>query len=96
MSVQGITQESLAPLLGVQPATVSHYFTGRREPDIDQLIRLAKRLGVTVSHLTGELPLAESHQESQEVAQLIEAVSEADKPLLLDLLRAAAARAKID
>jgi len=94
MRIAGITQESLAPLLGVQPATVSHYFTGKREPDIGQLMKLAKRLGVTVSELTGELPLAESQKESQEVSRLIQAVPEAEKPLLMDLLRAAAARAK--
>ncbi len=48
-----VTQSRLATKLGISRAAVSHYLVGRREPDIDILVRLAQYFKVTLFELTG-------------------------------------------
>jgi transcriptional regulator with XRE-family HTH domain len=45
--------KQLAATVGVTEAAISHYETGRREPDPDMLGRIANALGVTVDYLLG-------------------------------------------
>jgi len=92
MRDQRVTQESLAKMLGTTRGAVGHYFRGRREPDIDTLVIIAKALGVTVSHLTGELPLSDDPQAAREVEQLVQSLPADSLPLILDMLRAASGR----
>lgn len=54
----GLTMKQLAALVGVTEAAISHYETGRREPDPDMLGRIANALGVTVDYLLGREDLA--------------------------------------
>ena len=49
----GLTMKDLAACVGVSEAAISHYETGRREPDPDMLGRIANALGVTVDYLLG-------------------------------------------
>lgn len=91
MREQGVTQEDLVSVLDVETrGAVGHYFTGRREPSIDQLAALAKRLGVTVSELIGEVPLVSDPQDKREILRLLEGVDSDQEETLLRILRAAA------
>lgn len=47
----GMTQETLAERLFVSRQTVSNYETGKSEPDIDMLIRIAQELGTDAAAL---------------------------------------------
>ena len=48
-----MTMKHLASIVGVTEAAISHYETGRREPDPDMLGRIANALNVTVDYLLG-------------------------------------------
>lgn len=48
---KGMTQDELAEKLFVSRQTVSNYETGRSQPDIDTLLRIAESLGVEAQHL---------------------------------------------
>jgi DNA-binding XRE family transcriptional regulator len=47
----GMTRDSLAELLRVDPTAVTHWEHGRRIPDIDTLIEIAKLFDTTVDNL---------------------------------------------
>lgn len=49
-----MTQERFAELLGVNPAMISYYKTGKRKPSVEILVKMAQILGVTISYLIGE------------------------------------------
>ena len=58
MREKRITQEDLCPVFQVKTrSAIGHYFNGRREPSIEQLVGLSQRLGVSISVLLGESPL---------------------------------------
>lgn len=91
MEAQGVTQEDLIKTFQVTTrGAVGHYMRGRREPSIEQIARLASKLGVTVSQLIGEIPLAPDHSDRQEISRLLEQIDSADMPLLRAMLEAAA------
>ena len=46
-----MTMKQLGKIVGVSEAAISHYETGKREPDTNMLYQLAKALGVTVDYL---------------------------------------------
>ena len=50
----GLTQVSLAHLIGVHPVTVARWETGERSPDLDTVQRLAAALGVQPGALLDE------------------------------------------
>lgn len=50
---RGMTMKQLGSIVGVSEAAISHYETGRREPDPNMLGLLANALGVTVDYLMG-------------------------------------------
>ena len=47
----GISQAELARRTGLQPAVISHFETGGRVPNIANLIKLSKALGVSTDRL---------------------------------------------
>lgn len=59
-----MTMKQLASVVGVTEAAISHYETGRREPDPDMLGRIANALNVTVDYLLGR---EEAPAQSQEI-----------------------------
>jgi len=54
MTAGGVSYQDLADILGVEKSTVGHWMTGRNKPRIETIIKIAEKLGVTVSELTGE------------------------------------------
>ena len=49
----GLTQAQMAEKIGVAAPTYSLYETGKREPDIDKIKKIASVLGVTGNELLG-------------------------------------------
>lgn len=49
----GLTQAALAGLTGMPVSAISHYETGRREPNPDNLRALATALGGSADYLLG-------------------------------------------
>ncbi|MDU4959641.1 MAG: helix-turn-helix transcriptional regulator [Sporomusaceae bacterium] len=47
-----LTQKELAEKLGVDNTTIASWEAGRREPDVDSLIKIAKLAGVSLDWLT--------------------------------------------
>lgn len=43
---KGLTQDSLAHLIGVNKATISRWESGKRQMDLDDLVKCANALGV--------------------------------------------------
>ena len=61
IAASGATQKEIAAALGIAANTFNQYATGRREPDIDTLIRIADFFQVSVDCLLGhDLPANES------------------------------------
>ncbi len=53
MAETGVTQQQVAGGIGVSAQAMNHYIHGRREPDIETLIKLADYFGVSVDYLIG-------------------------------------------
>ena len=49
--LKNITQQEMASALGISPAAISHWETGRRKPDVDDLIAIARFFGCKVDDL---------------------------------------------
>ena len=49
----GFTQEQLAYKLNISPSTVGMYEQGRREPDLDTLIKMSEKLFTPINILLG-------------------------------------------
>lgn len=49
--LNSITQQEMADALGISPATVSHWETGRRKPNVDDLIAISRYFGCKVDDL---------------------------------------------
>ena len=49
----GLTQERFAQDLNISPSTVGMYEQGRREPDLDTLIKMSDRLHISINTLLG-------------------------------------------
>ncbi|MCI3927138.1 helix-turn-helix domain-containing protein [Paenibacillus sp. TRM 82003] len=69
-----ITQIELATSLGITRASLSHYETGRREPDYDTLMKFADFFKVSVDFLIGrtEDPQPVSNNHVEEFAKSLE------------------------
>lgn len=67
MTDRKLTQEDLIPVLKVTRGGVGHYLSGRREPDIEQLIALAKLLGCSLDYLLTGVILEQSIQTKTEI-----------------------------
>lgn len=50
---KGMTMKELGKAVGVTEAAISHYETGKREPDGEILISIASTLGVSIDYLMG-------------------------------------------
>ncbi len=59
MRAQGMSQDSLADLMGITKGGLSHWLNGRREPNLEDIARIMRRLGVgsLLSHMTGWLSM---------------------------------------
>ena len=50
---KGSTQKQMAELLSITPRAWQRYESGDREPNVEQLIKLADYFGVTLDYLVG-------------------------------------------
>lgn len=48
---EGMHQNELARKVNVEPTTIHHYVHGKREPNIEMALRIAKALGVKVEDI---------------------------------------------
>lgn len=53
LRVKGITQKQIAQLLNVRPSTVNQWTKGKREPELDLLLRICYHLETTPDELLG-------------------------------------------
>lgn len=51
---KGLSQEQLAELTNIDRVSISMYETGKKNPNVDRLKRLAKALDVSTDELLGE------------------------------------------
>ena len=65
---KGWTQQDLADRLNTKYQTVGHYETGRREPDIDTILRLCDIFGCSADYLLGRSDLPDPHLTGEESA----------------------------
>lgn len=56
-SERGLTQEDLSKALQITRSSISHYESGRREPDMATLDRMAKYFDCSVDYLIGRTPI---------------------------------------
>ena len=50
---RGMTQEQLANICGLEQSRIARYESGKREPDLDTLRKLAEALDCTLDELIG-------------------------------------------
>lgn len=50
---KNLNQKEFAHLLGINPVTLSHYENGKREPDLERLFALCKKLCISADYLLG-------------------------------------------
>lgn len=53
MYEMGLTQASLSKLLGINPARISEYLSGRREPTLNQARSISKKLNIDPAIVLG-------------------------------------------
>ena len=90
----GLTMKQLGELVGASEASISQYETGRVEPDIELLTRIADTLGVSVDVLIGRIE--ETTKETQEpvsqeakiLAKGIDKLPKAEREQALSVVRA--------
>ena len=49
----GLTMRQLGDIVGVAESAISHYETGKRQPNHETMIKISETLGVTVGYLMG-------------------------------------------
>lgn len=57
----GYSQKQLASMLGIGCSTLSQYETGKREPDLETLNRIAESLSTTINYLLGKNENIKTH-----------------------------------
>ena len=71
----GLTMKELGRSVGVAESTISLYETGKHEPDIQTMLRIAAALGVSVDELIGDAAQVPQNPTRAEVAALIAQLS---------------------
>lgn len=51
--MSGLSQAELAKKTSLQPSSIAHFEAGRREPNLENLIKLVKALGISADVLLG-------------------------------------------
>ena len=69
----GITQADLAKQIGLSPSAIGMYEQGRREPDSETLVKLAKKFKVSVDYLVG-VEQTRKFEKIDELAKKIEKI----------------------
>lgn len=75
---RGMNQESLARLLGITRASLSHYETDRREPDYEILTKMANLFRVTFDDLMGRKQEETAADRSKHITEFLNRVELVD------------------
>jgi transcriptional regulator with XRE-family HTH domain len=75
---RGMNQESLARLLGITRASLSHYETDRREPDYEILTKMANLFRVSFDDLMGRKQEETCPDPSNHITEFLNRVELAD------------------
>ena len=78
-----LTQGELAKMLHYGYTAIANYESGRNEPSLDILIRLAEILGITVDELIG----TELKKEEKILFSSYQKLNENQKKMILDLMK---------
>lgn len=78
----GLTQQDIADLFGIKAVNVSDWERGIFMPEAGRLLKLAKRLGLNVSQLLGELPIANESASHEPPPSKIQWTTESESTLL--------------
>ena len=90
----GLTMKRLGEMVGASEASISQYETGRVEPDIELMIKIADVLGVSVDNLIGhtteEKPNSKQpkSKEAQILANGIDRLSQEQREQALNVVKA--------
>ncbi|QIB26062.1 helix-turn-helix domain-containing protein [Caloranaerobacter azorensis] len=76
---KGLTQSEVAKFLGVGRTTYTQYETGKSEPDVKTLKKLAIFFNVTVDYLINDGKMQNEPKEQNEILKEIETLSEESK-----------------
>ena len=80
----GLTQQQVADYLHLDRSTYTYYETGHTKPNTDVLIDLARLYRISISELTGELPLDSTDTaETDESAALFSQLSRDEQTLVI-------------
>lgn len=79
---KNMTQEELAKHLGITRASLSHYETSRREPDIETLNKIADFFQVSVDYLMGRTNDPQPISDVESVQQFTESLELSDEKIL--------------
>lgn len=85
----GITMKQLAVAVGVAEASISFYETGKRQPDIETLCRLANYFNVSIDYLVGNNAALTASENGEHVF-----AADAEERELLTLFRSISREAK--
>lgn len=67
----GLTMKKLGELVGASESSICQYETGRVEPDVELMIKIADVLGVTVDNLIGRTEVIEAEEPKTIEAQIL-------------------------
>jgi transcriptional regulator with XRE-family HTH domain len=90
----GLSQAEVARRAGITERRFGHYMSGRSEPDLQLLVRIAAVLATTPNHLLGVEPKAASKKSDEasrmrtRIAVACASMDEAALPLALTLVEA--------
>lgn len=85
---RGKQRQELADAIGVSPSRLSHWLSGRHEPNMDMLRRIAAALDMSFPELTEGDDRFISDATELEVIRLIRTIDDKDRATAIALIRA--------
>lgn len=79
-TLRGLTQRNLAGAVHIDRRAISHYETGKREPDLDRLIQLADVLQCSADFLLGRASAKDGVFQYQSKRDISYGIRVADTP----------------
>ena len=70
LAQKGILQKDLASLLGVTDNTISYYCSGKRKPNLEQIVQIANILGVSTDYLLGRSDIKTTDTTTQDICRI--------------------------
>jgi len=87
MREQKVSVKELAATLSMTPGGAGHYLSGRRQPRPGMLVKIAKRLGVSVSELIEDDPTFARDETERAALDALRAIPEPQRSAALAMLR---------